>query len=70
MGIRGHMHGDEVAVSDENDGNAKAADGTALSRFAPATVGKDDSPKGFAIDEISLASHRRAIAYGRARGDA
>ncbi len=50
------------------DGKQKDSRGDDL-RFLAETVAKKPA-KGASIDEMSLESRRRAIAYGRARGNA
>ena len=66
------MHGGEELMSDSAKGNGKDLRERDLrSRYADAfgdsQVRRTNTS---AVDELSLASHRRAIAYGRARGNA
>lgn len=67
MGVRRYVHGGEVAVKKTED---KTIDerGDGLRALAEA-VGKKPAKAG-SVDEMSLESRRRAIAYGRARGNA
>ena len=60
------MHGGEVTVKKTED---KTIDerGDDLRVLAEAMV--KEPAKAGSVDEMSLESHRRAIAYGRARGN-
>ena len=62
------MHGGEVPVSDKADDKRRNRRGDELRQLAEAMAQKPK--RDSAIDEMSLESRRRAIAYGRARGNA
>lgn len=68
MGVRCEVHGGEVAVSDKIDDKRRNRRGAELRQLAETMVQKPK--KNSTIDEMSLESRRRAIAYGRARGNA
>ena len=68
MGVRRGVHGGEVAVSDKIDDKRRNRRGDELRQLAETMVQKPK--KNSTIDEMSLESRRRAIAYGRARGNA
>ncbi len=68
MGVRCEVHGGEVAVSDKIDDKRRNRRGDELRQLAETMVQKPK--KNSTIDEMSLESRRRAIAYGRARGNA
>ena len=68
MGVRRCVHGGEVAVSDKIDDKRRNRRGDELRQLAETMVQKPK--KNSTIDEMSLESRRRAIAYGRARGNA
>lgn len=61
------MHGGEVAVTDKDD---KKRDERGDNLRVLADVLQRKADKGKSVDEIGLESRRRAIAYGRARGNA
>ena len=67
MGALRDAYGGEVAVKKTEE---KTIDerGDGLRVLAEAVVKKPS--KAGTVDEMSLESHRRAIAYGRARGNA
>lgn len=68
MGVRRGVHGGEVAVKEKYAGRREDGRGDELRELAESMAKKprkDDS-----VDEMSLKSRRRAIAYGRARGNA
>lgn len=68
MGVRRDVHGGEVAVKDKSDDkNTNGRDGE-LRLLADELMRKPR--KGASVDEMSLESRRRAVAYGRARGNA
>lgn len=68
MGVRRGVHGGEVAVSDKADDKRRNRRGDELRQLAETMAQKPK--RDSAIDEMSLESRRRAIAYGRARGNA
>lgn len=68
MVVRCEVHGGEVAVSDKIDDKRRNRRGDELRQLAETMVQKPK--KNSTIDEMSLESRRRAIAYGRARGNA
>lgn len=68
MGVRRCVHGGEVAVSDKADDKRRNRRGDELRQLAETMVQKPK--KNSTIDEMSLESRRRSIAYGRARGNA
>ena len=61
------MHGGEVAVR-KDEGKAADERRKELRDLADAITKKPT--RDGSVDEMSLESHRRAIAYGRARGNA
>lgn len=67
MGVRRGLHGGEVAVTDKDD-KRRDERGDGLRVLADALQTKAGKSKP--VDEIGLESRRRAIAYGRARGNA
>ena len=68
MGVRRDVHGGEVAVRDKSDDKGKEGRGDELRLLAKSMAQKPRN--GGSVDEMSLESRRRAIAYGRARGNA
>lgn len=62
------MHSGEVAVSEKTDDKRGDKRGDDLQLLAETMAQKPR--KGISVDEMSLESRRRAIAYGRARGNA
>ena len=68
MGVRRGVHGGEVAVSDKADDKWRGNRDNELRKLAESMAQKPK--RDSAIDEMSLESRRRAIAYGRARGNA
>lgn len=68
MGVRRDVHGGEVAVKDKTDDKHESGRDDELMQLAEAMTQKPR--KGVSVDEMSLKSRRRAIAYGRARGNA
>lgn len=68
MGIRRDVHGGEVAVSNKNDDEREDGSEKKLRLLAEAMAQKPK--RDSAVDGMSLESRRRAIAYGRARGNA
>ena len=68
MGVRRDVHGGEVAVKEKSAGKREDGRGDELRLLAESMAQKPR--KGGSVDEMSLESHRRAIAYGRARGNA
>lgn len=68
MGVRCEVHGGEVAVSDKIDDKRRNRRGDELRLLAETTMRKPR--KGGSVDEMGLESRRRAITYGRARGNA
>ena len=64
--VRGDVHGGEVAVRKTED---KAADEHRDDLRALAEAVTKKPTRTSSIDEMSLETHRRAIAYGRARGN-
>lgn len=69
MVVRRDLHGGEVAVK-EKDAN-KREDGVCGDelRLLAGSMAQKPRKEG-SVDEMSLESQRRAIAYGRARGNA
>lgn len=68
MGVRRAMHGGEVAVKEKDAGRREDGRGDELRELAENMAQK---PKKVGmVDEMSLETRRRAIAYGRARGNA
>ena len=61
------MHGGEVAVSDKADDKRRDEHGDELRLLAESMA--QNPKKVGTVDEMSLESRRRAIAYGRARGN-
>ena len=55
-------------MKDKSDDKGKEGRGDELRLLAKTMMRKPR--KGGSVDEMSLESHRRAIAYGRARGNA
>lgn len=68
MGVRRDMHGSEVAVKDKTDDKRKDDRYDELLLLAESMAQKPK--RGSSVDDMSLESRRRAIAYGRARGNA
>lgn len=68
VGVRHGVHGGEVAVSDKADDKWRGNRDNELRKLAESMAQKPK--RDSAIDEMSLESRRRAIAYGRARGNA
>ena len=68
MGVRRRMHGGEVAVKDKSDDKGKEGRGDELRLLAETMMRKPR--KGGSVAEMSLESRHRAVAYGRARGNA
>lgn len=67
MGVRRDMHDGEVTVKDKDADKRKEERSDKLRLLAESMVQKPR--KGGSVDEMSLESRRRAIAYGRARGN-
>ena len=67
MGVRRDVHGGEVAVKEKDADKRKDGRDDELRLLAEPVVQKPR--KGGSVDEMSLESRRRAIAYGRARGN-
>ena len=68
MGVRRGVHGGEVAVKEKADDKREDGRGDELRLLAGSMERKPR--KGGSVDDMSLESRRRAIAYGRARGNA
>ena len=68
MGVRRDVHGGEVAVKEKPEDKRGDKRGDDLRLLAETMAQKPR--KGISVDEMSLESRRRAIAYGRARGNA
>ena len=68
MGVRRDVHGGEVAVKSKDDDKQKDWRDGELRVLADSLMRKPK--RGGSVDEMSLESHRRAIAFGRARGNA
>ena len=68
MVVRRDVHGGEVAVREKDAGKREDGRGDELRLLAESMAQKPR--KGGSVDEVSLESRRRAIAYGRARGNA
>lgn len=68
MGVRRGVHGGEVAVKENDAGRREDGRGNELRELAENMAQK---PKKIdTVDEMSLETRRRAIAYGRARRNA
>ena len=68
MGVRRDVHDGEVTVKDKDADKRKEERSDELRLLAESLAQKPR--KGGSVDEMSLESRRRAIAYGRARGNA
>lgn len=68
MGARRDVHDGEVTVKDKDADKRKEERSDELRLLAESMAQKPR--KGGSVDEMSLESRRRAIAYGRARGNA
>lgn len=68
MGVRRDVHGGEVAVKEKDAGKHEDGRGDELRLLAESMVQKPK--KVGTVDDMSLESRRRTIAYGRARGNA
>lgn len=68
MGVRRDVHGGEVAVKEKDAGKREDGRGDELRLLAESMVQKPK--KVGTVDDMSLESRRRAIAHGRARGNA
>ena len=68
MGVRHFVHGGEVAVKEKPEDKRLHERDDELRLLADMLKRKQKS--GSSVDEMSLESRRRAIAYGRARGNA
>lgn len=68
MGVRRDAHDGEVTVKDKDADKRKEERSDELRLLAESMAQKPR--KGGSVDEMSLESRRRAIAYGRARGNA
>lgn len=68
MGIRRNVHGGEVAVKEKPD-DKRMHERNDERRLLADTLKRKQKSGGF-VDEMSLESRRRSIAYGRARGNA
>lgn len=68
MGVRRDVHDCEVTVKDKDADKRKEERSDELRLLAESMAQKPR--KGGSVDEMSLESRRRAIAYGRARGNA
>lgn len=68
MGVRRGVHGGEVAVREKDADKREDSRGDELRLLAESIAQKPR--KDGSVDEMSLESRRRAIAYGRARGNA
>lgn len=68
MVVRRDVRGGEVAVKDKSDDMNTNGRGDELRLLAESMAQKPR--KGGSVDEMSLESRRRAVAYGRARGNA
>lgn len=68
MGVRRDVHDGEVTVKDKDADKRKEERSDELRLLAESMAQKPR--KGGSVDEMSLESRRRAIAYGRARGNA
>lgn len=68
MGVRRDVHGGEVAVKEKPEDKRLHGRDDELRLLADMLKRKQKS--GGSVDEMSLESRRRAIAYGRARGNA
>ena len=67
MGVRRVMHGGEVAVKEKDADKREDGRGDELRLLAESMA--QNPKKVGTVDEMSLESRRRAIAYGRARGN-
>ena len=68
MGVRRDVHDGEVTVKDKDADKRKEERSDELRLLAESMA--QEPRKGGSVDEMSLESRRRAIAYGRARGNA
>ena len=68
MGVRRDVHGGEVAVREKDADKREDGRGDELRQLVETMVQKPR--KAGAVDEMGLETRRRAIAYGRARGNA
>ena len=68
MGVRRFMRGGEIAVKEKPEDKRLHERDDELRLLADTLKRKPKS--GGSVDEMSLESRRRAIAYGRARGNA
>ena len=68
MGVRHFVHGGEVAVKEKSEDKRLHERDDELRLLAD--ILKRKLKSGGSVDEMSLESRRRAIAYGRARGNA
>lgn len=68
MGVRRRMHGGEAAVKEKDASKREDGRGDELRLLAESMAQKPK--KVGTVDDMSLESRRRAIAYGRARGNA
>jgi hypothetical protein len=68
MDVRRDVHDGKVTVKDKDADKRKEERGDELRLLAGELMRKPR--KGGSVDEMSLESRRRAIAYGRARGNA
>ena len=68
MGVRRAVHDGEVTVKDKDADKRKEERSDEPRLLAESMAQKPR--KGGSVDEMSLESRRRAIAYGRARGNA
>lgn len=68
MGVRRDVHDGEVTVKGKDADKRKEERSDDLRLLAESMAQKPR--KGGSVDEMSLESRRRAIAYGRARGNA
>jgi hypothetical protein len=66
--VRRDVHGGEAAVKEMDAGRREDGRGDELWLLAESMAQKPR--KDGSVDEMSLESRRRAIAYGRARGNA
>lgn len=64
--VRGDVRGGESAVKKADDKRVDERKGEVRELAASLTK---KTARGSSIDEMSLRSHRRAVAYGRARGN-
>ena len=67
MGVRRVMHGGEVAVKEKDADKREDGRDDELRLLAESMA--QNPKKVDTVDEMSLESRRRAIAYGRARGN-